>query len=70
MNEDSKNLDDLTVSELSTLAEKTHEEIMNLYDKEDSDEIFEQIEEKTRFFNEVKTIIRELHSDERYPRGG
>ena len=50
--------------------EKTHEEIMNLYDKEDSDEIFEQIEEKTRFFNEVKTIIRELHSDERYPRGG
>ena len=70
MNEDSKNLDNLTVSELSTLAENIHEEIMDLYDKEDSDEIFEQIEEKTRFFNEVKTIIRELHSDERYPRGG
>ncbi|MBK90181.1 MAG: hypothetical protein CL772_03275 [Chloroflexi bacterium] len=70
MNEDSKNLDNLTVSELSTLAENIHEEIMDLYDKEDSDEIFEQIEEKTRFFNEVKAIIRELHSDERYPRGG
>ena len=70
MNEDSKNLDNLTVSELSTLAENIHEEIMDLYDKEDSDEIFEQIEEKTRFFNEVKGIIRELHSDERYPRGG
>ncbi|MBA46909.1 MAG: hypothetical protein CL893_02370 [Dehalococcoidia bacterium] len=70
MNEDSKNLDDLTVSELSKLAEKIHEEIMDLYDKEDSDEIFELIEEKTRYFNEVKSIIRDLHSDERYPRGG
>ena len=43
---------------------------MDLYDKEDSDEIFELIEEKTRYFNEVKSIIRDLHSDERYPRGG
>ena len=41
-----------------------------LYEKEDTEDVFSQIEEKTRYFNEVKTIIRDLHSDERYPRGG
>ena len=66
----SENLDNLTVTELSELAEKLHEEIMILYEKEDTEDVFSQIEEKTRYFNEVKTIIRDLHSDERYPRGG
>tara|TARA_B100001250_G_scaffold414627_1_gene454892 strand:- start:12177 stop:12380 length:204 start_codon:yes stop_codon:yes gene_type:complete len=66
----SENLDNLTVTELSELAEKLHEEIMTLYEKEDTEDVFSQIEEKTRYFNEVKTIIRDLHSDERYPRGG
>tara|TARA_E500000081_G_scaffold113792_1_gene116582 strand:- start:310 stop:522 length:213 start_codon:yes stop_codon:yes gene_type:complete len=70
MSEKLENLDNLTVSELSELAEKLHEEIMTLYEKEDTEDVFSQIEEKTRYFNEVKTIIRDLHSDERYPRGG
>ena len=70
MREKLENLDNLTVTELSELAEKLHEEIMTLYEKEDTEDVFSQIEEKTRYFNEVKTIIRDLHSDERYPRGG
>ena len=70
MSEKQENLDNLTVTELSELAEKLHEEIMTLYEKEDTEDVFSQIEEKTRYFNEVKTIIRDLHSDERYPRGG
>ncbi|MAU25012.1 MAG: hypothetical protein ACJ0J5_05595 [Dehalococcoidia bacterium] len=70
MSEKLENLDNLTVTELSELAEKLHEEIMTLYEKEDTEDVFSQIEEKTRYFNEVKTIIRDLHSDERYPRGG
>ena len=70
MSEKLENLDNLTVSELSELAEKLHEEIMTLYEKEDTEDVFSQIEEKTRYFNEVKTIIRDLHSDERYHRGG
>ena len=70
MSEKQENLDNLTVTELSELAEKLHEEIMTLYEKEDTEDVFSQIEETTRYFNEVKTIIRDLHSDERYPRGG
>ncbi len=66
----SKNLDDLTITELNNLAEKLHEEIMDLYDKEDNEDIYTKIEDKIRFFNEVKSTIRELHSDEFYPRGG
>tara|TARA_B100000700_G_scaffold327804_1_gene443492 strand:+ start:9434 stop:9646 length:213 start_codon:yes stop_codon:yes gene_type:complete len=66
----SEDLDKLTVTELSDLAEKLHLEIMDLYDQEDSEETFELIEEKTRYFNEVKSLIRDLHSDETYPRGG
>tara|TARA_Y100001970_G_scaffold58840_4_gene74816 strand:- start:843 stop:1055 length:213 start_codon:yes stop_codon:yes gene_type:complete len=66
----SEDLDKLTVTELSDLAEKLHLEIMDLYDQEDSEETFELIEEKTRYFNEVKSVIRDLHSDETYPRGG
>ena len=44
----SENLDNLTVTELSELAEKLHEEIMTLYEKEDTEDVFSQIEEKTR----------------------
>ena len=66
----SEDLDKLTVTELRDLAEKLHLEIMDLYDQEDSEETFELIEEKTRYFNEVKSVIRDLHSDETYPRGG
>jgi hypothetical protein len=66
----SEKLDDLTVTELTNLAEKLHEEIMDLYDEDEHEDTLSQIEEKTRFFNEVKSLIRELHSDESYPRGG
>ena len=66
----SEKLDDLTVTELTNLAEKLHEEIMDLYDEDEYEDTLSQIEEKTRFFNEVKSLIRELHSDESYPRGG
>tara|TARA_B110000438_G_scaffold163004_1_gene156063 strand:- start:3947 stop:4159 length:213 start_codon:yes stop_codon:yes gene_type:complete len=65
-----ENLDDLSVIELSNLAEKISAEIMDLYDQDESDETDDLIEEKTRYFNEVKSIIRDLHSDEPYPRGG
>jgi|TARA_B110000263_G_scaffold18894_1_gene15040 hypothetical protein len=65
-----ENLDDLSVIELSNLAKKISIEIMDLNDKEESDEIDDLIEEKTRYFNEVKAVIRDLHSDEPYPRGG
>ena len=30
----------------------------------------EKIEEMTNYFNDIKRIIRDLHSDEKYPRGG
>ena len=53
----SKNLDDLTITELNNLAEKLHEEIMDLYDKEDNEDIYTKIEEKIRFFNEVFNIF-------------
>jgi hypothetical protein len=62
-----ENLDDLSVIELSNLAKKISIEIMDLNDKEESDEIDDLIEEKTRYFNEVKAVIRDLHSDEPYP---
>jgi len=66
----SEDLDKLTVSELNELAEKLHLEIMDLYDQEESEETYQLIEDKTRYFNEVKSLIRYLHSDETYPRGG
>jgi len=65
-----ENLDELSVIELSSLSEKISNKLMELYDKEESDETDDLIEEKTRYFNEVKGIIRDLHSDEPYPRGG
>jgi hypothetical protein len=65
-----ENLDNLSVIELSNLAEKISNEIMELYDKDESDETDYFIEETTRSFNELKIIIRDLHSDEPYPRGG
>ena len=66
----SEELDKLTISELNDLAEKLHLEIMDLYDQEESEETYQLIEDKTRYFNEVKSLIRGLHSDETYPRGG
>ena len=47
----SEDLDKLTVSELNDLAEKLHLEIMDLYDQEESEETYQLIEDKTRYFN-------------------
>ena len=66
----SEDLDKLTVSELNDLAEKLHLEIMDLYDQEESEETYQLIEDKTRYFNEVKSLIRDLHWDETYPTCG
>ena len=65
-----ENLDDLSVMQLSELAEKVWQEISTLYDEDESDENDEKIEEMTNYFNDIKRIIRDLHSDEKYPRGG
>ena len=64
------NLDDLSVMQLTELAEKVWQEISILYDEDESDENDEKIEEMTNYFNDIKRIIRDLHSDEKYPRGG
>ena len=63
-------LDDLSVTQLSDLAEKVWQDISDLYDKEDSEQNDEKIQEMTNYFNDIKRIIRDLHSDESYPRGG
>ena len=63
-----ENLDDLSVMQLTELAEKVWQEISILYDEDESDENDEKIEEMTNYFNDIKRIIRD--SDERYPRGG
>ena len=65
-----ENLDDLSVTQLSNLAEKVWQDISDLYDKEDSEQNDEKIQEMTNYFNDIKRIIRDLHSDESYPRGG
>ncbi|MCH2673202.1 MAG: hypothetical protein MK083_01870 [Dehalococcoidia bacterium] len=65
-----ENLDDLSVMQLTELAEKVWQEISILYDEDESDENDEKIEEMTNYFNDIKRIIRDLHSDEKYPRGG
>ena len=65
-----ENLDDLSVTQLSDLAEKVWQDISDLYDQEESEEIDEIIQEMTNYFNDIKRIIRDLHSDESYPRGG
>ena len=65
-----ENLDDLSVTQLSDLAEKVWQDISDLYDKEDSEQNDERIQEMTNYFNDIKRIIRDLHSDESYPRGG
>ncbi|MBL40089.1 MAG: hypothetical protein CL761_02010 [Chloroflexi bacterium] len=65
-----ENLDDLSVMQLTELAEKVWQEISTLYDEDESDENDEKIEEMTNYFNDIKRIIRDLHSDEKYPRGG
>ena len=65
-----ENLDDLSVTQLSDLAEKVWLDISDLYDQEESEENDEKIQEMTNYFNDIKRIIRDLHSDESYPRGG
>ncbi len=65
-----ENLDDLSVTQLSDLAEKVWQDISDLYDQEESEENDEKIQEMTNYFNDIKRIIRDLHSDESYPRGG
>ena len=65
-----ENLDDSSVTQLSDLAEKVWQDISDLYDKEDSEQNDEKIQEMTNYFNDIKRIIRDLHSDESYPRGG
>ena len=65
-----ENLDDLSVTQLSDLAEKVWQDISDLYDQEDSEVNDEKIQEMTNYFNDIKRIIRDLHSDESYPRGG
>ena len=65
-----ENLDDLSVTQLSDLAEKVWQDISDLYDNEDSEQNDEKIQEMTNYFNDIKRIIRDLHSDESYPRGG
>ena len=65
-----ENLDDLSVMQLTEHAEKVWQEISILYDEDESDENDEKIEEMTNYFNDIKRIIRDLHSDEKYPRGG
>lgn len=65
-----ENLDDLSVMQLTELAEKVWQEISILYDEDESDENDEKIEAMTNYFNDIKRIIRDLHSDEKYPRGG
>ena len=67
---ENENLDDLSVMQLTELAEKVWQEISILYDEDESDENDEKIEEMTNYFNDIKRIIRDLHSDEKYPRGG
>ena len=65
-----ENLDNLSVMQLTELSEKVWQEISILYDEDESDENDEKIEEMTNYFNDIKRIIRDLHSDEKYPRGG
>ena len=65
-----ENHDDLSVTQLTDWPEKVWQDISDLYDKEDSEQNDEKIQEMTNYFNDIKRIIRDLHSDESYPRGG
>ena len=70
MSEDYKHLNKLTIKELSILYEKTASEIMILNENSESKQNDIKLEQKTQYFNAIKSIIMESHSDESYPRGG
>jgi|TARA_B100001750_G_scaffold244800_1_gene262980 hypothetical protein len=70
MSEDYKHLNKLTIKELSILYEKTASEIMILNENSESEQNDIKLEQKTQYFNAIKSIIMESHSDESYPRGG
>ena len=53
-----ENLDDLSVTQLSALAEKVWQDISDLYDQEDSEENDEKIQEMTNYFNDIKNYMR------------
>ncbi|MBI63392.1 MAG: hypothetical protein CL775_05280 [Chloroflexi bacterium] len=70
MNDEFEHLNKLTIKELSGLYEKTASEIMILNENSESTQNDIKLEKKIQYFNAIKSIIIESHSDENYPRGG
>ena len=70
MNEEYEHLNTLTIKELSILYEKIASEILILNEKSESTQNDIKLEKKIQYFNAIKSIIIESHSDENYPRGG
>ncbi len=70
MSEEYEHLNKLTIKELSILYEKTASEIMILNENIESTQNDIKLEHKTQYFNAIRSIIMESHSDESYPRGG
>ena len=70
MNDEFEHLNKLTIKELSALYEKTASEIMILNENSESTQNDIKLEKKIKYFNAIKSIIVESHSDESYPRGG
>ena len=70
MSKEYEHLNKLTIKELSILYEKTASEIMILNENSESEQNDIKLEQKTQYFNAIKSIIMESHSDESYPRGG
>ena len=54
-----ENLDDLSVTQLSDLAEKVWQDISDLYDKEDSEQNDEKIQEMIRNWTYIKDKTNE-----------
>ena len=70
MSKEYEHLNKLTIKELSILYEKTASEIMILNENIESAQNDIKLEKKTQYFNAIRSIIIESHSDEGYPRGG
>jgi hypothetical protein len=70
MNDEYEHLNKLTINELSVLFEKIASEILILNENSESTQNDIKLEEKNQYFNAIKSIIIESHSDESYPRGG
>ncbi len=70
MNNEYEHLNKLTIKELSVLYEKIASEILILNEKSESIQNDIKLEKKIKYFNAIKSIIVESHSDENYPRGG